>query len=87
MSQATGADDSAYAVWTRYDRVRNDGKEQYLEQYDRLLRQYPKLTKQLVLGTHAPGPRHRRDQGHAQRAQHAGRPAAGRALQRAAARA
>ena len=22
MSQATGADDSAYAVWTRYDRVR-----------------------------------------------------------------
>ncbi len=51
MSQATGADDSAYAVWTRYDRVRSDGKEQYLEQYDRLLRQYPKLTKQVVLGT------------------------------------
>ena len=50
MSQATGADDSAYQVWTRYDRVRNDGKEQYLEQYDRLLRQYPKITKELVLG-------------------------------------
>lgn len=30
MSQATGADDSAYSVWTRYDRVRGDGKEQYL---------------------------------------------------------
>ena len=51
MSQATGADDSAYQVWTRYDRVRNDGKEQYLEQYDRLLRQYPNLTKQVKLGT------------------------------------
>jgi murein tripeptide amidase MpaA len=50
MSQVTGADDSGYQVWTRYDRVRNDGKEQYLEQYDRLLRQYPKITKGLVLG-------------------------------------
>jgi murein tripeptide amidase MpaA len=51
MAQATGnADDSAYAVWTRYDRVRGDGKEQYLEQYDRLLRQYPRITKQVKLG-------------------------------------
>jgi hypothetical protein len=50
MSQATGADDSAYQVWTRYDRVRGDGKEQYLEQYDRLLRRYPKITKEVVLG-------------------------------------
>ena len=49
-AQAPVADDSAYQVWTRYDRVRNDGKEQYLEQYDRLLRQYPKITKQLVIG-------------------------------------
>ena len=49
-AQAPVADDSAYSVWTRYDRVRNDGKEQYLEQYDRLLRQYPKITKELVLG-------------------------------------
>ena len=49
-AQAPVADDSAYQVWTRYDRVRNDGKEQYLEQYDRLLRQYPKITKELVLG-------------------------------------
>ena len=50
MAQAGGADDSAYQVWTRYDRVRGDGKEQYLEQYDRLLRQYPRITKKLVLG-------------------------------------
>jgi Zinc carboxypeptidase/Immune inhibitor A peptidase M6 len=49
-AQAPVADDSAYQVWTRYDRVRNDGKEQYLEQYDRLLRQYPKITKDVVLG-------------------------------------
>jgi len=49
-AQAPVADDSAYQVWTPYDRVRNDGKEQYLEQYDRLLRQYPKITKELVLG-------------------------------------
>jgi hypothetical protein len=50
MSQAAGADDSAYQVWTRYDRVRGDGKEQFLEQYDRLLRQYPQITKQVKLG-------------------------------------
>ena len=48
-AQAPVADDSAYQVWTRYDRVRGDGKEQYLEQYDRLLRQYPRITKKLVL--------------------------------------
>ena len=49
-AQANQADDSAYSVWTRYDRVGGDGKEQYLEQYDRLLRQYPGITKKLVLG-------------------------------------
>ena len=50
LAQATGADDSAYQVWTRYDRVAGDGKEQYLEQYDRLLRQYPRITKKFVAG-------------------------------------
>ncbi len=64
-AQAPVADDSAYQVWTRYDRVRNDGKEQYLEQYDRLLRQYPKITKELVARPLAPGPRDHRHQGHA----------------------
>ncbi len=44
------ADDSSYQVWTRYDRVRGDGKEQYVEQYDRLLRQYPRITKRVKLG-------------------------------------
>jgi murein tripeptide amidase MpaA len=51
MAQATNnADDSAYQVWTRYERVKGDGKEQYLEQYDRLLRQHPNITKQVKLG-------------------------------------
>ena len=49
-AQAAGADDSPYAVWTRFDKVPGDGKEQYLEQYDRLLRQYPQITKKVVLG-------------------------------------
>jgi hypothetical protein len=49
-AQAGGADDSAYKVWTRYDRVPGDGKEQYLEQYDRLTRQHPDITKKLVIG-------------------------------------
>ena len=49
-AQANQADDSAYSVWTRYDRVPGDDKEQYLEQYARLLRQYPQITKKLVLG-------------------------------------
>jgi hypothetical protein len=56
MAQAPGvADDSPYQVWTRYDKVRGDGKEQYLEQYDRLLRQYPKITKRLVIGESVQG--------------------------------
>jgi murein tripeptide amidase MpaA len=50
LAQETQADDSAYQVWTRYDKVPGDGKEQYREQYDRLLRQYPGITKQLDLG-------------------------------------
>jgi murein tripeptide amidase MpaA len=50
MAQANGADDSRFQVWTRYDRVPGDGKEQYLEQYDRLLEQYPNITKKSVLG-------------------------------------
>ena len=49
-AQAGGADDSPYAVWTRYDKVAGDGKEQYREQYDRILRQYPKITKAVTVG-------------------------------------
>ena len=70
-AQAGGADDSAYAVWTRYDKVPGDGKEQYREQYDRLLRQYPKITKGRDRRPHAPGPPDHRDQGHPQRGQDA----------------
>jgi hypothetical protein len=50
IAQANEADDSIYKVWTRYDRVPGDGKEQYREQYDRLLRQYPSITKGLTVG-------------------------------------
>jgi murein tripeptide amidase MpaA len=49
-AQAGQASDASYKVWTRYDRVRGDGKEQYLEQYARLLREHPGITKKVVLG-------------------------------------
>ena len=39
--QAAGGRRLGVPVWTRFDRVRNDGKEQYLEQYDRLCGQVP----------------------------------------------
>lgn len=45
-----GSGDAQYRVWRRYDRVPGDGKEQYLELYDRLLKDYPKITKKVVLG-------------------------------------
>ena len=53
-SQRPAADrrghDAAYDVWTRYDAVPDDGKEQYVEQYERIARQYPKITKLGRLG-------------------------------------
>jgi murein tripeptide amidase MpaA len=49
-AQAEGADDSPYQVWTKYDPVAGDGKEQYLEYYSRLLRQYRQITKKVVIG-------------------------------------
>ena len=50
-----------------------DGKEQYLELYDRPARSTRGSSKQLVVGDTDDGPRHRRAQGHAQRAQDDGR--------------
>ena len=44
----TGSD-AQYNVWRRYDRVPNDGKEQYLELYDRLEGQ--SIVKKVKLGT------------------------------------
>ena len=38
-----GADDSAYTVWTKYDAVEGDEKEQYTEQYDRLVADHPDI--------------------------------------------
>ena len=46
-----GADDSAYTVWTRYDAVEGDDKEQYTEQYDRLLADHPDIVASRVTGT------------------------------------
>jgi murein tripeptide amidase MpaA len=44
----TGSD-AGFNVWRRYDRVPNDGKEQYLELYDRLEGQ--SIVKKVKLGT------------------------------------
>jgi murein tripeptide amidase MpaA len=46
-TQYTGSD-AQWDVWTRYDRVPGDGKEQYLEQYDRVA-QKP-IVKKVVIG-------------------------------------
>ena len=45
-----GASDAPYEVWTKYDAVPDDGKEQYTEEYDRVLKQYPGLTAKRVWG-------------------------------------
>ena len=47
QTQYTGSD-AAYKVWRRYDRVAGDGKEQYLELYDRLADR--DIVKQVDLG-------------------------------------
>src|SRR4051794_35722516 len=46
-SPYTGSD-AAWTVWTRYDRVPGDGKEQFLEQYDRLAQK--SIVKRVVIG-------------------------------------
>src|SRR5262245_32577440 len=44
--------DANYVVWTRYDKVDNDGKEQYLEQYDRLDTDFDIVQKEVIGQTH-----------------------------------
>ena len=46
-----GATDAAWDVWTKYDAVTTDAKEQYTEQYDRVLEDFPALVKKRVVGT------------------------------------
>jgi murein tripeptide amidase MpaA len=46
-----GADDSAYTVWTKYDAVADDDKEQYTETYDRLLADFPDIVASRDTGT------------------------------------
>ena len=46
-----GADDSAYTVWTKYDAVDGDDKEQYTETYDRLLADFPDIVASRSTGT------------------------------------
>jgi hypothetical protein len=46
-----GASDAAFKVWTKYDAVAGDGKEQYTEQYDRVVRDNPGLVARRATGT------------------------------------
>ena len=45
------ATDSAFTVWTKYDAVEGDDKEQYTEQYERLVADYPDIVADRVTGT------------------------------------
>ncbi len=46
-----GASDAEWTVWTKYDAVPDDDKEQYTETYDRILADYPEIAKKRVTGT------------------------------------
>jgi Zinc carboxypeptidase/Immune inhibitor A peptidase M6 len=48
QAQPYTGSDAQWTVWTRFDRVPGDGKEQYLEQYDRLAQK--SIVKRVVLG-------------------------------------
>jgi hypothetical protein len=54
-SPTAGADDSAFTVWTKYDAVAGDDKEQYTEEYDRLLADTRGIVKKRVVGQTANG--------------------------------
>ncbi len=49
-SPTAGASDSAFTVWTKYDAVAGDDKEQYTEEYDRLTADFPSIVKRRVVG-------------------------------------
>ena len=46
-----GATDAEWNVWTKYDAVPDDDKEQYTEQYERLVADHPEIVAQRVTGT------------------------------------
>ena len=46
-----GASDADYEVWTKYDAVPDDDKEQYTETYDRVLADHPHIVAERVTGT------------------------------------
>ncbi len=46
-----GATDAAFDVWTKYDAVEGDGKEQFEETYDRFLADHPSFVAERVAGT------------------------------------
>lgn len=50
-SPTDGASDAAWTVWTKYDAVPDDDKEQYTETYDRIVADYPTIAKKRVTGT------------------------------------
>jgi murein tripeptide amidase MpaA len=51
VDPTAGADDSKWTVWTKYDAVATDEKEQYTEQYARLIEEHPGLVAKRVAGT------------------------------------
>ena len=51
IDPTAGATDAAWNVWTKYDAVPDDDKEQYTEQYERLLADHPEIVAERVTGT------------------------------------
>jgi len=51
VAPTDGASDADWTVWTKYDAVPDDDKEQYTETYDRILADYPDIAKKRVTGT------------------------------------
>ncbi len=46
-----GASDAGYTVWTKYDAVPGDGKQQYTEYYGKLAESHQRIVAQRVTGT------------------------------------
>ena len=51
VDPTAGATDAAWNVWTKYDAVPDDDKEQYTETYERLVADHPEIVAERVTGT------------------------------------
>ena len=81
-----GATDAAFDVWTKYDAVADDDKEQYTEQYARILADFPAIAAAARRRDDLRRPRHRRPADHQGRHGRGHRRPPRRPLQRHAAR-